>query len=203
MKRSFILFLLWILLGCAGLALAQGPPGSWQPITLSSNSIPIEIVTVGGISYARYTVTIEPCTRIATVGPVIRNANVLSCDFDLEHQIGVLCAQIVYMVDGVAVLGALHPGDYTFTTTSWGTPVASQAFQVPTNTGPTIQALGFGADGSFRMQLNGITNVSYILQASTNLVDWTSISTNVFGSTLTDMGTATLGRRFYRVRIGR
>jgi len=111
------------------------------------------------------------------------------------------CPDYVFSESATVVLGALTPGDYTITTTSWGTPVETSTFTVPTNTTPTLQPLGFAADGSFRMQLNGAVNVAYVLQTSTNLLNWTSLSTNSIGPPLTNSPPAFPGWRYYRVQI--
>ena len=63
-------------------------------------------------------------------------------------------------------------------------------------------APGFLANGSFQMQYWGPAGQSYVLQASGDLVNWFSLSTNVPAAapfTLTDPGTAGVGCRFYRI----
>ena len=56
-------------------------------------------------------------------------------------------------------------------------------------------------DGSFHIQLTGVTNVSYVLQCWTNFVNWTSLSTNSVGSPLRDPSPVLPGACFYRVQI--
>jgi plastocyanin len=57
-------------------------------------------------------------------------------------------------------------------------------------------------DGNFQCLVsNLVVGTTYIMQASTNLVDWTSISTNIASSsveTFTDPDAAASGIRFYR-----
>ncbi len=63
-------------------------------------------------------------------------------------------------------------------------------------------APAFLANGSFQMQYWGPAGQSYVLQASGDLVNWFSLSTNVPAAapfTLTDPGTAGVGCRFYRI----
>lgn len=60
------------------------------------------------------------------------------------------------------------------------------------------------ANGAFQFSLNGFPSSSYDIQASTNLIDWTTILTNYpfSGSvTITDTNAADFGYRFYRARI--
>ena len=66
----------------------------------------------------------------------------------------------------------------------------------------TLLAPQLLSDGNFQCLVsNLVAGTTYIMQASTNLVDWTSISTNiVFRSveTFTDNNAAASGIRFYR-----
>jgi hypothetical protein len=101
----------------------------------------------------------------------------------------------------IVPLGTLAPGNYTLITTSWGVPVATNAFTVPTNLTLTLQPVGFGTDGSFDIQLTGVTNESYVLQYSTNLVNWISLSTNSIGPPLRDASPVSPGPCYYRVQI--
>jgi predicted ribonuclease YlaK len=60
------------------------------------------------------------------------------------------------------------------------------------------------ANGQFQFTFNTASGVSYIIQYSTNLTDWTSVSIlSGFGGPLTvsDL-TATDKQRFYRVKAG-
>jgi len=60
---------------------------------------------------------------------------------------------------------------------------------------------GYTSNGVFTLPLSGAPNMTYILEASTNLVDWVPISTNVPGSSpffLTDPNAASFPTRFYR-----
>ena len=51
------------------------------------------------------------------------------------------------------------------------------------------------------MQLTGVTNVSYVLQCSTNWVNWTSLSTNLVGGPVRDPSPVLSASCFYRVQI--
>ncbi len=95
----------------------------------------------------------------------------------------------------------MAPGDYTLTITSWSLPVATNTFTIPIPT-PILHPIGFAGDGSFQIQMsNGVTNVSYVLQCSTNCVNWTSISTNSVEQQLRDPSPVVPGSRYYRVQI--
>jgi hypothetical protein len=181
-------------LGCADLVHAQ----AWVPVPWQGT---VSLVTTGNVTYAEYTWVFGGCEDLVSIGPVIRHGHNFSYDFDLELETGVACPLFVILETTTVALGTLAPGDYTLTTTSWGVPVATNTFTVPTNSAPTLQPIGFGADGSFNIQLTGVTNVSYVLQCSTNCVNWTSLSTNSVGPPLRDTSPVLPGPCYYRVQI--
>ena len=184
-------------IGCAGLVHAQGGPServTWQGT--------VSLVTTGNVTYAEYTWLLLgcECEYLVSTGPVIRNGSNFWYNFDLgEH--GGPCPQFIANMTTTAALGTLAPGTYTLTTTSWSVPITTNTFIIPTNS-PVLQTIGFAADGSFLIQLlNGVTNVSYVLQCSTNYVNWTSLSTNSVGQPLRDPCPVLPGSRFYRVQV--
>ena len=189
-------------IGCAGLVHAQG----WAPVTVSLG--PVSVVTTCGITYAQYTWLLVECEILRqsydSIGPVSCNGSNFWFNFDIETATGVDCPELIINETTTAVLGTLAPGTYTLTTTSWGVPVATKTFTIPTNSTPAtpiLQPIGFAADGSFLIQLNGVTNVSYVLQCSTNFVNWTSLSTNTVGPPLRDPCPVLPGPCYYRVQI--
>jgi hypothetical protein len=185
-------------IACGGLVHAQ---------TVVSNKVTwegtVSLVTTGNVTYAEYTWMLlgYECEYVVSTGPVIRNSSNFWYDFDLGERTGGACPQFIARVSTIAALGTLAPGTYTLTTTSWGVPVAINTFTVPTNSTPTLQPVGFGTDGSFNVQLTGVTNVSYVLQCSTNFVNWTSLSTNSVGLPLSDPSPVLPGHCYYRVQI--
>jgi hypothetical protein len=183
------------IVGCVGSVRAQ----VWQPIRVSLG--PVRVVTTCGITYAEYTWVMGGCLKVDSIGPLIRNGSNFSFDFEIEQETGVPCPLYVFLESTNVVLGALAPGTYTLTTTSWGVPVATNTFTVPIPT-PILRPISFAGDGSFQMQLlNGVTNVSYVLQCSTNFVNWTSLSTNSVGPPLRDPSPVLPGPCYYRVQI--
>ena len=190
-------------IGCAGLVHAQGGPServTWQGT--------VSLVTTGNVTYAEYTWLLLgcECEYLVSTGPVIRNGSNFWYNFDLERETGpVFCPMFLVRFTTTAALGTLAPGTYTLTTTSWGVPVATNTFTIPTNSTPStpiLRPIGFASDGSFQIQLtNGVTNVSYVLQCSTNRVNWTSLSTNSAGPPLRDTCPVLPGPRYYRVQI--
>lgn len=90
---------------------------------------------------------------------------------------------------------------------SWSSPstpqnIIPQSQLYPfTNALPVLLTSGSFNNGIFSLQLSGMPGKSYVLQASTNLVDWISISTNVPPATiqtLIDPSVTNYPTRFYR-----
>jgi hypothetical protein len=54
-------------------------------------------------------------------------------------------------------------------------------------------------NGNFQFGLQGLEGQTYVVQTSTNLVNWTSVYTNNGSFIFTDLSTTNYGRRFYRV----
>ncbi|HMD53879.1 MAG TPA: chitobiase/beta-hexosaminidase C-terminal domain-containing protein, partial [Phycisphaerae bacterium] len=65
-----------------------------------------------------------------------------------------------------------------------------------------LSSFGFGSNNVFQLQLSGATGSNYVLQATTNFIDWTPLVTNV-GPTnlleLMDVDSSNFQYRFYRV----
>jgi chitinase len=60
----------------------------------------------------------------------------------------------------------------------------------------------FLTNGTFQVGFSGVPDRNYVLQASTNLLDWTSLSTNIAPTNLfnlVDPGASNYPYRFYRV----
>jgi hypothetical protein len=195
MKTRWKLVVLFAALWGVGALEAQ----VWQPITNIFE--PFKFVTTGGVTYAEFRFSISGCEDLKGYGPLARDGGDFSFDFDLAMETGVACREYVALESATVVLGELAPGAYTLTTTSWGVPVGSTNFVVPTNSTPMIQPIGFAADGSFQIQLNGVANVGYVLQSSTNFTSWTSLSTNFVGRQIVDKSPPATEFRFYRAQI--
>ena len=61
------------------------------------------------------------------------------------------------------------------------------------------------AAGQFTLQVNGSVGPEYIVQASTNLLDWPGVSTttpSVMPFLIVDPNAGAFAQRFYRARVG-
>jgi hypothetical protein len=54
-------------------------------------------------------------------------------------------------------------------------------------------------NGQFGLNISGVTNCQYVVQASTNLVDWVPVQTNTAPFTFMDANASQFSQRFYRV----
>ena len=62
---------------------------------------------------------------------------------------------------------------------------------------PTLSNPSY-AGGQFQCLLNGVTNLSYVVQASTDFVNWTSVATNTAPAQITNTPPPNTPYRFYR-----
>jgi len=91
-------------------------------------------------------------------------------------------------------------GSYSVVVTNvYGAVTSSPASLIVfTNITPTLSAVLSSSNGQFRFHINGVTGFNYTVQASTNLVDWISLMTNVSPFNFTDWNATNYQRRFYR-----
>jgi pectate lyase len=86
-----------------------------------------------------------------------------------------------------------------------GSPIlsATQSFHVIVSAPaqPQMPAFGFN-NGQFTLTITGDTGPDYIVQVSTNLMDWTGVVTNPMPFTWTDTGASNFSQQFYRIKLG-
>ena len=72
--------------------------------------------------------------------------------------------------------------------------------QTPSDPRPQVAPVSFGNGVGFRLRVSTASTTPCVIQASTNLVDWTSVYTNSSGGTadFIDAGAVNSARRFYR-----
>ena len=89
-----------------------------------------------------------------------------------------------------------------------GSPNLSATNHFAVSVNPVAQPMTSAAayaNGQFSMTINGETGPDYIIQVSTNLVDWQSLSTNsppIVPFLFTDTNAAAFPVKFYRVLLG-
>ncbi|HEX4645266.1 MAG TPA: right-handed parallel beta-helix repeat-containing protein, partial [Verrucomicrobiae bacterium] len=177
---------------------SQSAP-EWLPLLLAPR---ISMTTTGGITYAQYSVTLtnDGIQFLGAESPARSDTN-FAQDFRFQWFTG-LSQPITNIVADATPLGHLPGGNYTFAAESWGVPLGTNIFAVATNADYTLAGLTTGAGGPFQMTVAGVSNATYVVEASTNLTDWTAISTNRGGPfTFSDPASGNYEDRFYRVLI--
>jgi uncharacterized repeat protein (TIGR03806 family) len=122
-------------------------------------------------------------------------------------------AQLYYTLDGSlpTELSTLYTGPITLTSSSVITAKAFEtgfsdsvaasatfALRAPAQFGGAV----YGADGQFHATLQGLSGKTYLFQATTNWLEWTTLSTNVATADvfqLVDPSAASYPYQFYRV----
>ena len=81
----------------------------------------------------------------------------------------------------------------------------SKSFSITVNSLAPVMLTSLACtNGQFTMQISGTTGPDYIIAASTNLVNWSDLFTNLSPTTpfpLSDPAVGTLSQRYYRVRL--
>jgi hypothetical protein len=94
---------------------------------------------------------------------------------------------------------AKQAGLYTVTVSNTGGTVASApaALVIATTPAATLTS-AVQANGQFAFNVEGVTGYKYAVQASTDLVHWTSVQTNTAPYSFTDTHASQVARQFYR-----
>jgi hypothetical protein len=121
-------------------------------------------------------------------------------------------AAIYYTVDGSLPTPSslLYTGAFVVTNSA---SIAASAFEANFDNSIAARAVfvfqplyftssEFDTNNVFQLELSGVAGNNYVLQTSTNLIDWTPLATNMATTNLfylTDPGASNYPRRFYRV----
>ena len=103
----------------------------------------------------------------------------------------------VFAIDSVALNQA---GKYSVTVTNFAGSTNSRlaALLVYASAAANLNGPAYSTNGQFRFGLAGVPGYSYIIQASTNLVQWRSLQTNPSPFSFLDTNASQFPRRFYR-----
>ncbi len=121
-------------------------------------------------------------------------------------------ATIYYTLDGSLPTPAsfLYSGSLTLSSTAL---LSANAFETGSNNSvassalfviqpPSLTSLGFDSGGILQLELLGAPGANYVLETTTNLINWIPLSTNMATTNLlnlSDPGAAAFPSRFYRV----
>jgi hypothetical protein len=206
-ERAALVFLLALPLAAQGLVepwLPAGPPKAVEYRFETTNGI--TVFHLSGQLAGGYC-----CQRIA--GYAVQRDGSRLTQVIQEETWGEACIMMMcppWREEVVSILGALAPGDYTLAlfAQSLFAPFPSQwasvSFTVPGELRPAL-AIGKSphlASTSLLIQVTGVTNATCVLEASTNMHDWTAVQTNSnSGAPMNFSVPGTEGHRFYRAVI--
>ena len=192
---------------CLSLFLVLAAQSQWIPEG-PPNVLDYRFMTTGGITYFRL-VGLLPggwcCKRIAGYD-VSRQGAALNQTIQQEIW-GDACIALYcdpWREELVSVLGALPPGNYSLTL--WAelwvlSPWATLPFTVPTNSTPTLTFSPATNSPLSLLHVAGVSNVVYVLEASANLTDWTTLKTNLGAPTSFSVAMTNEPQQFYRASI--
>ncbi len=171
----------------------------WLPLVYQPA---ISMTTVGGISYAGYSAAFtNSAFQLLPLSPVSLAGTNFSQSFNFQWYTGA-SQPVPTTFAGDIPLGLLANGGYAFLSQSWGATVGTNLFSVLADGSQTLSNAFTAADGTFQMDVAGVPGADYVIQATTDFVDWTSVQTNHGAPfTFTDPAAATQPRRFYRVLV--
>jgi hypothetical protein len=140
--------------------------------------------------------------------PLVWNPSVDSNVIGYKIYYGVASNVYIYSVDVGNVTNAVISGlteniAYYFAAKSYDVFGNESVFSGETNvmvypTTAATLAPGACASGQFTMFVSGVTNYEYVVQTSTNLMDWVAVQTNTAPFTFVDSNASQFSQRFYR-----
>ena len=172
------------------------------------NVVEQQFITTGGITYFRLVGLLSGgscCQRIAGYD-VSRQGSALNQIIQQEGWFG-LCELTFcdpWREELVSVLGPLPAGSYNLTLSAvmfgGSSPWAFLSFNVPADSGPTLRVSAATTNGSplLFIDVAGVSNVVYVLESSTNLINWAALRTNLGGPVTFSEPMTNGSQRFYR-----
>ncbi len=162
-------------------------------VKIDGHSVPNYVVESGQVSEVYP--GCKPWRWVLEQPPAFNESNVIAGSGTIE---------LMYAVN------ALSPGSFALQQYSWcawavtttnacfghSESVDQQTVDYVDAPPPPDLVFSYTGDG-FELSLDGVSGVTYVLEASTNLVEWVSLATNTTSSSLVDTNTAFL-ERFYR-----
>jgi hypothetical protein len=161
---------------------------AWEPYGISS-------VWWSWTAPAAGSVTIDTCGSFDDASLKVFTGSDVSNLVNFGYAAGSPCASMSFVTDAgttyhIAVEGGWAQGQIQL---NLATPAS-----------PPVRLFGeHSSNGAFHVQTAGVPGQSSVLEVSTNLVDWSALTTNAYSVGIlefNDAGTVRFERRFYRVR---
>lgn len=106
-------------------------------------------------------------------------------------------AVITVTVNNGAASNNVVTRTFTVTVLSPAQAATSKAAE-PTSTPAVLTPVSGGVNGQFSFTVSGTDGAQYVVQATTDLANWTSLQTNTAPFTFVDTAAGNYGKRFYR-----
>lgn len=172
-----------------------------------TTSAQMSVQTVGGISYFIHTTAMMPICEWTESSPVTRSGTHLVLTvYHRQADFCIFCVDNCYYRETyTAVLGSLPPGVYTLTV-FFANPFPSgplsvfMSFEVPVPESQPITATR--TPTGLHLDVVGVSSATYIVEASSDLINWTGIHTNTGAPFFLDVPRSGMTEhQFYRVRV--
>jgi hypothetical protein len=155
-----------------------------------------EITAVGGIAYFRYSAQADWCQNVVSYPVQVAGTNVSQAIQKEELDPFTICICNTFDCGGlppppphkgVSILGALAPGNYMLMVLSTNGMFSFPPFMVrhsllpfsvAGDSEPTLQLSVNSASRVATIAVAGVSNVNYVVEASSDLANWTPIHTN-------------------------
>ena len=144
-------------------------------------SLPLTFHTEGGLTYVTYAIQCLPCGTYEGTSPLTITDGVMGLETGFQAPPpGRPCSQVCSATNGAPVFGVLAPGNYALQLTENGAPIVRLPFNVPLTSNPLL-SLNETA-GQTKLEARYAEGLTYEVQSSGNLRDWTTVHTVSPGS---------------------
>lgn len=154
---------------------------------------------VGGIAYLKYERTVDGDYNGDLLPTPYLDGGTIRWNFQLTLDVNSSAPGPSFA--GSIPLGTLAPGTYQFQPSSWGVPLETTQFVIPSDGSGTMGIPTLTVDG-FQFSLNGVENVRYFTDQTSDFLTWQTVATTD-GTNQPVVVPANLlsGRDFFRVRM--
>ena len=199
------------LLICVSLLFVAIAKSQWAPDGPPLGVLEQEFMQTGGITYFRMVAQLtDPCCDRLAGYNILRDGSSL-LEFLQAEAWQDICLNDPGLCDEgpaefVSVLGALPPGSYSLNlvaTNGFYRPSSWEIipFTVPDDSSPTLRLFPTTVRSQLMLQLAAVSNVTYVVEASADLITWTGIRTNSGPPFAFPVAATDNAPRFFRARM--
>ena len=170
-------------------------------------SASVQVINLGPVLATIGNYTVNPGQAVSFTASATNNDPARTLTFSVTSGPGVIGASSGFYNWRPPVASAGTSTNVQVTVTDDGMPPLSdsKSFSITVNALAPLMLTSLAcANGQFTMQISGTTGPDYIIAASTNLVNWSDLFTNLSPTTpfpFSDPAAGTLSQQYYRVRL--